>query len=49
VCSSDLAPLSLDELVQHCGLTITEALAELSELEVDGWVEQQRGGWQRSR
>lgn len=42
-------PLSLDELVQHCGLTITEALAELSELEVDGWVEQQRGGWQRSR
>ncbi|WP_269618984.1 DNA-processing protein DprA [Zhongshania sp. BJYM1] len=42
-------PLSLDELVQYCGLGVTETLAELSQLEVDGWVEQQRGGWQRSR
>ena len=42
-------PQSLDELVQYCGLGVTATLAELSELEVEGWVEQQRGGWQRCR
>ena len=42
-------PQSLDELVQHCGLGVTATLAELSDLEVEGWVEQQRGGWLRCR
>ncbi|WP_339675514.1 DNA-processing protein DprA [uncultured Zhongshania sp.] len=42
-------PLSLDELVQHSGLGVTELLADLSDLEVEGWVEQLHGGWQRCR
>jgi DNA processing protein len=42
-------PQSVDELVKYCGQSVDVILAELSQLEVDGWVEQQRGGWQRSR
>lgn len=42
-------PQSVDELVKHCEQSVEIVLAELSQLEVEGWVEQQRGGWQRSR
>jgi DNA processing protein len=42
-------PQSVDELLKHCGQSVDVVLAELSQLEVEGWVEQQRGGWQRSR
>ncbi|MEX1664164.1 DNA-processing protein DprA [Zhongshania arctica] len=42
-------PQSVDEILKHCGQSVDVVLAELSQLEVEGWVEQQRGGWQRSR
>ncbi|CAA0104582.1 DNA processing protein DprA [Zhongshania aliphaticivorans] len=42
-------PISFDEVVNFCGLSVADALAELGDLELGGWVEQYRGGWQRSR
>jgi len=42
-------PVAADLLAQHLGLAIAELLSLLSELEVEGWVEQNQGGWQRCR
>lgn len=42
-------PIDIDTLAQDLGLPIAELLSILSDLEVDGWVEQFRGAWQRSR
>jgi DNA processing protein len=42
-------PLGIDELAQHTGMAVAELMSALSNMEVDGWVEQRQGGWQRSR
>ncbi len=42
-------PTAADTLAQHLGLATPELLSLLSELEVEGWVEQYQGGWQRCR
>ena len=42
-------PVDIDTLAQNLGLPISELLSLLSDLEVEGWVEQFRGAWQRSR
>ncbi len=45
----EFAPLSLESLAARSELPVPSLLAALCELEVSGWVEQCRGGWQRCR
>ncbi len=45
----EFAPLNLEQLAQRSALPVAALLSALSELEVAGWVEQCRGGWQRCR
>ncbi|QQD18313.1 DNA-protecting protein DprA [Spongiibacter nanhainus] len=42
-------PMPVDALAGQCQLPIAQLLAELAELELEGWVEQQASGWQRRR
>ncbi|WP_218563904.1 DNA-processing protein DprA [Marinospirillum perlucidum] len=42
------APLSLDQLLEFSGLKAAEGMLHLQELELEGWIEQQPGGWCRS-
>ncbi|WP_373083026.1 DNA-processing protein DprA, partial [Zhongshania sp.] len=42
-------PTDIDTLADNLGLPIADLLSLLSDLEVEGWVEQYRGAWQRSR
>lgn len=45
----DFAPQALDVLAARSALPIPVLLAELGELELGGWVEQQPAGWLRRR
>lgn len=42
-------PMPVDTLAGQCQLPIAQLLAELAELELEGWVEQRASGWQRLR
>lgn len=42
-------PQPVDTLAGQCQLPIPHLLAELAELELEGWVEQVASGWQRRR